>query len=98
MTNGRFGGVLLSIRHGLPIVAAGAHEGKNEICARAGFFKYGINLNTETPSSEQLRTAVAEVMENNIYSKNIRNLSKEFQRYNPNELSLGYIGEILNKN
>jgi MGT family glycosyltransferase len=98
VTNGGYGGVLLSIRHGLPIVAAGIHEGKNEICARIGFFKYGINLNTETPTSVQLRVAVEEVMEKDIYVKNVRKLSKEFELYNANELSTGYIGELLNKN
>ena len=98
ITNGGYGGVLLSIRHGLPIVAAGVHEGKSEICARIGFFKYGINLNTETPTPAQLRVAVTEVIEKDIYVKNVRKLSKEFALYNPNELSMGYIGELLNKN
>jgi MGT family glycosyltransferase len=98
ITNGGYGGVLLSIRHGLPIVAAGIHEGKNEICARIGFFKYGINLNTEMPTPEQLRAAVKEVMGKEIYVKNVRKLSKEFELYNANELSSGYIGELLNKN
>jgi MGT family glycosyltransferase len=98
VTNGGYGGVLLSIRHGLPIVAAGIHEGKNEICARIGFFKYGINLNTETPTPAQLRVAVEEVTEKDIYVKNVRKLSKEFELYNANELSTGYIGQLLNKN
>lgn len=98
ITNGGYGGVLLSIRHGLPIVSAGIREGKNEICARIGFFKYGINLNTEMPTPAQLRIAVKEVMEKDIYVKNVRKLSKEFELYNANELSTGYIGELLNKN
>ena len=98
VTNGGYGGVLLSIRHGLPIVAAGIHEGKNEICARIGFFKYGINLNTETPTPAQLRVAVEEITEKDTYVKNVRKLSKEFELYNPNELSTGYIGQLLNKN
>lgn len=98
ITNGGYAGVLLSIRHGLPIVAAGIHNSRNEICARIGFFKYGINLNTETPTPLQLRVAVEEITANNIYVRNVRRLSKEFELYNPNELSSGYIGELLNKN
>jgi UDP:flavonoid glycosyltransferase YjiC (YdhE family) len=50
VTNGGYGGVLLGIQHKLPLVVAGVHEGKNEICARIGYFKLGINLKTETPT------------------------------------------------
>ena len=49
VTNGGYGGVLLSIDHALPMVCAGINEGKNEICTRIGYFKIGINLKTETP-------------------------------------------------
>lgn len=44
ITNGGYGGVMLGIENKLPLVVAGVHEGKNEICARIGYFKYGINL------------------------------------------------------
>jgi MGT family glycosyltransferase len=98
ITNGGYGGVLLSIRHRLPIVAAGVHEGKNEICSRVGFFKYGINLNTETPTPEQIRDAVTEILTKDIYARNIKKLSREFELYNPNELTAGYLGELLSKN
>jgi UDP:flavonoid glycosyltransferase YjiC (YdhE family) len=40
ISNGGYGGVLLGIKHNLPMVVAGVHEGKNEICARVGYFKY----------------------------------------------------------
>lgn len=98
ITNGGYGGVLLSIQHRLPIVAAGVHEGKNEICSRVGFFKYGINLNTETPTPEQIRDAVTEILTKDIYAKNVKKLSREFELYNPNELTAGYLGELLSKN
>ncbi len=38
ITNGGYGGTLLAIDHALPMVAAGVNEGKNEICARIGYF------------------------------------------------------------
>ena len=41
ITNGGYGGTLLAIDHALPMVAAGINEGKNEICARIGYFKLG---------------------------------------------------------
>lgn len=86
VTNGGYGGVLLSIQNQLPMVVAGVHEGKNEINARVGYFKLGINLKTEKPSVLQLRIAVEEILANNIYSQNVKSLSEEFKRYDPNEI------------
>ncbi|HTM92830.1 MAG TPA: nucleotide disphospho-sugar-binding domain-containing protein [Flavisolibacter sp.] len=86
VTNGGYGGVLLSIQNQLPMVVAGVHEGKNEINARVGYFKLGINLKTEKPSVLQLRKAVEEILANDIYSQNTKRLSEEFKKYDPNEI------------
>jgi MGT family glycosyltransferase len=95
VTNGGYGGVLLSIQNQLPMVVAGVHEGKNEINARVGYFKLGINLKTEKPSVLQLRKSVEEILENDVYSKNIKRLSEEFRKYNPNEICALQIAHIL---
>lgn len=86
ITNGGYGGVLLSIQNELPIVAAGVHEGKNEINARVGYFKLGINLKTEKPSAMQIKKAVNEVLSNDVYLKNVKQLNKEFKQYRPTEI------------
>ena len=49
VSKGGYGGVLRSIMNELPMVVGGKYEGKNEICARAGYFGIGINLKTERP-------------------------------------------------
>jgi MGT family glycosyltransferase len=95
VTNGGYGGVMLSIQNKLPMVVAGVHEGKNEICARVGYFNLGVNLKTETPTVQQLKKAVSEVMTNNMYEENVQRLSREFSKYNPEELCAGYIEEVL---
>ena len=46
ITNGGYGGVMLSIENEVPMVVAGIHEGKNEINARIGYFGLGVNLRT----------------------------------------------------
>src|SRR4030095_6122592 len=58
VTNGGDGGVLMGIQNKLPLVVAGVHEGKNEINARIGYFKLGIDLKTEKPSPSQIREGV----------------------------------------
>jgi UDP:flavonoid glycosyltransferase YjiC (YdhE family) len=95
ITNGGYGGVMLGIENELPLVVAGIHEGKNEICARVGYFNLGINLKTERPAPLQIRHAVEKVIGNAMYKKNVTKLSHEFARYKPNELTLGYVADLL---
>lgn len=95
ITNGGYGGVMLGIENNLPLVVAGIHEGKNEINARVGYFKLGINLNTEKPSPGQVQKAVMEAVTNKVYKQNTERLSDEFMQYNPDELCAGYIADLL---
>ncbi|MEO6734497.1 MAG: nucleotide disphospho-sugar-binding domain-containing protein [Ferruginibacter sp.] len=95
ITNGGYGGVMLGIENRLPLVVAGVHEGKNEINARIGYFKLGVNLKTETPRAEQIRNAVNEVFSNDVYRDNVEQLSKEFKDYDTYELCAGYVKQLL---
>ena len=87
ITNGGYGGTLLAIDHALPMVAAGINEGKNEICARIGYFKLGINLNTEKPAADKIKKAVNEILYNPVYKQNSEKLRDEFRTYDSNKLS-----------
>jgi UDP:flavonoid glycosyltransferase YjiC (YdhE family) len=94
ITNGGYGGVMLGIQHNLPMVVAGEHEGKNEICARIGYFKLGINLKTETPKPVQVRKAVEQVLGDKTYKNNVEKLNSEFNTYNPLALFAAYVMEL----
>ncbi len=96
ISNGGYGGVMLGIENELPMVVAGVFEGKNEINARIGYFKLGVNLKTEKPKPEQLKKAVDEVLNNPVYKQNVVILNKEFKRYDPNKLLTGYLNRLLN--
>jgi len=95
ITNGGYGGVMLAIQHKVPMVVAGIHEGKNEINARVGHFKLGINLKTEMPSKENIAVAVTEVTSNPIYKRNLEMQSDEFCQYDPFKLCERYMHEAL---
>lgn len=97
VSNGGYGGVQFSISNKLPMVVAGIHEGKNEICARVGYFKMGINLRTEKPGPEKIKKAVQEIWGNNLYQKNVETLAAEFSQYNPMELCEQYISRLQAK-
>lgn len=96
VSNGGYGGTLLAFKNNLPIVAAGVHEAKNEICSRIGYFNYGVNLNTELPTPAQIKEAVEEVMSNSLYKDNVIQLAKELNNINSNELCVEYIQQLLN--
>ncbi|HMO61468.1 MAG TPA: glycosyltransferase [Ferruginibacter sp.] len=98
ITNGGYGGVMLGIQNRLPMVVAGVHEGKNEICARVGYFKVGINLKTERPTPKQIRHAVNEIICNTTYLKNAEQLGAEFEQYNPVDLCASYVAALTKAN
>lgn len=95
VTNGGYGGVMLAIENRLPMVTAGVHEGKNEICSRVGYFNIGIDLKTELPKAEQIRKAVDEITGTDRYKINIEKLAAEFQQYDSNELFTELVQEVL---
>ncbi len=96
VTNGGFGAVLQAVQYGLPMVTAGVHEGKNEICSRIGYFKYGINLRTERPSALQIKNAVNKILTDTAYQTNVEKLSKEFESYPVNDLFAKYVQQAMN--
>ena len=97
ISNGGYGGVLQSILHGVPLVVAGVHEGKNEICARVGYLGYGINLKTERPRSAQINKAARYILGNPTYKKNVEALRREMKKYNPHLEAEINISEILDE-
>lgn len=95
VTCGGYGSVLLSLNYGVPILAAGKHEGKNEIVARIGYFRLGVNLGTETPTARQIVEGEREIGSNPVYGQNLARLQQEFRHYDPNALSEQYIVEAI---
>ncbi|UPK71759.1 glycosyltransferase [Chitinophaga filiformis] len=97
ITDGGYDGVLLSLQHRLPIIAAGTDECKNETCARIGYMKYGINLHTENPGADQISKAFDTILATPLYKTNISRLKEELSQYDPVPLSAGYVADLLTK-
>ncbi|MFS2108030.1 hypothetical protein ACCD03_25625, partial [Ralstonia sp. Ralssp135] len=74
---------------------AGVHEGKNEINARVGYFKLGINLKTETPTPQAVKKAIDEVLNNDEYKWAVKHLSSEFRNYDALSLCEKYVKQLL---
>lgn len=97
VTNGGYGGTLLGIQQEVPMVVAGVHEGKSEICARVGYFELGINLKTERPVPHQIKMAVETILNNPQYQKNVNTLANEFRSYKTNEITAALVQNTIRK-
>jgi UDP:flavonoid glycosyltransferase YjiC (YdhE family) len=95
VTNGGYGSTFLGLTNNVPIVAAGVHEGKNEICARIGYFRVGINLKTERPKPARIKKSVETILSDDTYKQNVSRLKEEFNNYSTLALCEQYISEIL---
>src|SRR5262245_21786600 len=82
ITNGGYGGVQFALAHGVPLIVAGATEEKPEIAARVAWSGAGINLKTKTPSPEQLRSAVRDLLADDRYRQNAQRIQADYARHN----------------
>jgi UDP:flavonoid glycosyltransferase YjiC (YdhE family) len=83
VSNGGFGSVLAAMRHGVPVVGAGKREGKNDINARVGYNRLGIDLRNERPRPVAIRGAVRRVLDDPAYAANAEALRAELASYDP---------------
>jgi MGT family glycosyltransferase len=67
VTNGGYGGVMIALTHGVPLVIGGTTEDKTEVSARVAYTGVGINLKTSTPAPEKVRDAVRRVLGEESY-------------------------------
>ena len=91
VTNGGFGGVLLSLSHGVPLVTAGLNEGKSDVNARVEYAGFGINLSTETPSAAAIRSAVDTVLGDPSWRERAQAMRGQFEA----EDSVGAAVEVI---
>jgi UDP:flavonoid glycosyltransferase YjiC (YdhE family) len=67
VTNGGFGGVMIALANGVPIVSGGTTEDKAEVGGRIAYAGVGINLKTNRPTGEQIRRAVISMLRDPRY-------------------------------
>ena len=75
--------VLAAFLHGVPVVGAGKREGKNDVNARVGHNKLGIDLRRERPKPSAIRKAVGRVLNDPTYAANVAALRSELLTYDP---------------
>ncbi|KAF8915056.1 putative UDP-glucuronosyltransferase 2A3 [Mucidula mucida] len=94
VTNGGYGGFQHAMGHGVPVVVGGTTQDKPEVAARAEWAGVGVNLKTDTPSPEQVRTAVREVLDHPKYTARAVEIEKEMQTYDPIQIIADSVDEL----
>lgn len=78
VTNGGYGSVNQALRLGIPLVTAGLTEDKADVNARVAWSGVGIDLATNAPTAEALRSAVLAVLNESAYRTRARAMAKAF--------------------
>lgn len=77
VTNGGYGGVQYSLRHGVPIVATGGKEDKPEVGARVAWSGVGRRIRSERPTARALRRDILAVLNEPRYRQASRRVAAD---------------------
>jgi UDP:flavonoid glycosyltransferase YjiC (YdhE family) len=81
VTNGGYGGVIIALAHGVPVVSGGTTEDKAEVGGRVAYAGVGINLKTNRPAEDQLHKAILAVLHEETYRRRAMAIRDEFSEY-----------------
>lgn len=98
ITNGGYGSVTQSLSHGVPMICAGTSEDKRDTAARMVSVGAGVDLGTDKPSSEQIRTAVKEVLHDEKYRENARRVGKDLNGLGGAQKACELLEEFVGQN
>nr|WP_301952360.1 glycosyltransferase [Rathayibacter sp. VKM Ac-2857] len=95
VTNGGFGGTLLALSHGVPLVVAGAAEDKPEVAARVAHFGVGVDLKSGRPTAAALHTAITTVLREPLYRERAVGMAASISRYSALDTIVGEVRRLL---
>jgi UDP:flavonoid glycosyltransferase YjiC (YdhE family) len=82
ITNGGYGTVNMALAQGVPIVCAGLTEDKEEVSGNLQWSGGGINLRTNEPTPEAVRSAARKVLDGSVYRDRAKELAQEYASHN----------------
>ena len=89
--NGGYGSILISLSKGVPVLAAGIREGKNDVNAHVDYFGVGIDLHSENPTPADIRRAAERILSEPHWKHSVARLRDELSNYHPNVLIEAYL-------
>jgi UDP:flavonoid glycosyltransferase YjiC (YdhE family) len=73
--------VTQTLSFGVPVVVVGKGEDKPEVASRVTWTGTGIDLATDTPTPNQIRDAVDQILAKTKYRARAQKLAREFASY-----------------
>ena len=95
VTNGGYGSVNQAMSFGIPLVTAGMTEDKADVNARVAWSGVGINLATNEPSRDSLRSAVKTVLDEPGYRLRAGQMAYEFAAIDTRSEILRIVGQLV---
>jgi MGT family glycosyltransferase len=95
VTNGGYGSVNQAMSYGIPLVTAGMTEDKADVNARVAWSGVGLNLATNEPTQEALRTAVRTALDRPAYRMRASQMADEFARIDTRSEILSIIKQVV---
>jgi UDP:flavonoid glycosyltransferase YjiC (YdhE family) len=91
VTNGGYGSVNQALSFGIPIVAAGLTEDKADVNTRIGWSGAGIDLKTNNPTPDAIRSAVRTALNMPDCRRHAQRLAAEFATFDARAEVLGLL-------
>ncbi len=81
VSNGGYGSAIAALSHGVPVVAAGTREGKNDNNVRLAVNHLAVDLRSETPRKAGIRAAVRKALTDQTIRAAVTNIQAELATY-----------------
>jgi len=81
VTNGGYGGVTIALANGVPVVSGGTTEDKPDVGARVAHSGAGVNLRTNRPSEEKIRSSVGAILDDPRYRAAAQRIQRRFAQH-----------------
>jgi MGT family glycosyltransferase len=95
VTNGGYGSVNQAMSFGVPLVTAGMTEDKADVNARVAWSGVGVNLATNEPTQEALRSAVKTVLDEPRYRLQARWMAAQFAAIDTRSEILRIVNQLV---
>ncbi|MBT9184569.1 glycosyltransferase [Pectobacterium punjabense] len=97
ITNGGYGSINSALKDGVPLIVAGVGEDKQESAARVVFAKCGISLQTSTPSEQQIKQSVIEILEDPGYLQRAKWIKADYASHDAFALINAEVNALVNQ-
>ncbi|KAF4976478.1 hypothetical protein FZEAL_6858 [Fusarium zealandicum] len=95
ITNGGYGSITQALSHKVPLICAGQTEDKKDTAARVSWAGAGVDLKTDSPSTEQVREAARKILEDRAYAERAGRLGDELNELGGAERASELVEELV---